>query len=624
MTPLRDGRKAYVNKAVASQGLNLLDPSHIIREFQARELNNATPTLGGFKSRYGYEVYNEDTAKTGGITMLHGFNKSDGTKQLVFAHDDNYYHLPLGAAKDDAWSSIGDYGTVSTKISAYTFADNVIFGTGIKGNKMKKWDGTTFSDITTPASRVTVSDTTIAFVDSNPDTITDSNNGLANFQVGDVLEVSGSASNDGTYTIATVSAGTITLDAGDSLSAEGAGASVTLTANRDLSFYEFFQGQDFAALFGAGDPQNPSTLYYSQSDDPDVWSGGTAGAIDIAINDGFKITGLKAQGNQLIVYKEKNRYYISTFYESNTGVYGLKVSPFKDNAGGAITHETIHVIDNGDIVALASQSLGVQGIGKQQAPDGSLLPKEYSRDIRPLFEQINWSIADLSRGIVYDDIVWLAVPFGKSATTNNYVFRYHIDRDAWDVIPNLAIACWEVFFDEDNNEVLYAGSADTAKIYKFNKNVFTDNGQKINTVFESGLINLGSVFDVEAMETVALKGFKQQGDELKLTITIDGVETTYKIDDTFIITNPDAGGYLSIDTLSSAYISSGGDASGNAEWMAIVLIPGSQSLGRETKIRLENTTKAAEWGCHWLSINEINATQAKRLPPKYIIVNQSS
>ena len=111
--------------------------------------------------------------------------------------------------------------------------------------------------------------------------------------------------------------------------------------------------------------------------------------IDIAVNDGFKITGLKAQGDQLIVYKEKNRYYLSTFYESNTGVYGLRVSPFKDNAGGAIAHETIHVIKNGDIIALASQTLGVQGIGKQQAPDGSLLPNEYSRDIRPLFEQIN-------------------------------------------------------------------------------------------------------------------------------------------------------------------------------------------------------------------------------------------
>lgn len=546
--PLQDDRKGYVNKAVGSQGLNLLDPSHIIKEFQAREFNNATPTLGGFQSRYGFEVFNEDTTKAGGITLLHGFNKSDGTRQLVFAHDDDYYHLPTNATKTTSWNTIGDYGTASNKISAFTFADFVIFGSGVDGNDQKKWDGSSFTNVTTPPA--------------------------------------------------------------------GAG--------KDLSFYEFFQGQDFAALFGAGHPDNPSTLYFCDTDDPDNWGSGAAGAIDISVNDGFKITGIKAQGDQLIVYKEKNRYYVSTFYESNAGVYGIRVSPFKDNAGGTISHETIRVIRNGDIVALASQSLGLQGIGKQQAPDGSLLPKEYSRDIRTLFEQINFEIADLSRAIVYDDIIWLSAPVGPQATANNFVFRYHIDREAWDVIPNLSIACWEVFFDEDSNEVLYAGSADTAKIYKFNKNVFTDNDEKITTVFESGLINLGSVFDTEYLSTVALKGFKQQTDELLLTITIDGIETTYIIDDTFVINNSITNGYLSMDYLSTLYLGSGENVSGNIEWMAIVLIPAIQALGREVKVRIENKTKAAQWGTNWMSINEITPEQAKRLPPKFIIVNQSS
>lgn len=67
--------------------------------------------------------------------------------------------------------------------------------------------------------------TTIAFVDSNPDTITDSGNGflLAGFIAGDKITVSGSTSNNSTFTIATVVAGTITLSGGDSLTAESAG-----------------------------------------------------------------------------------------------------------------------------------------------------------------------------------------------------------------------------------------------------------------------------------------------------------------------------------------------------------------------------------------------------------------
>lgn len=46
-------------------------------------------------------------------------------------------------------------------------------------------------------------DTTIAFAATTPGTITDSNNGLARFKTGDVLIVTGTASNDGTYNIST-------------------------------------------------------------------------------------------------------------------------------------------------------------------------------------------------------------------------------------------------------------------------------------------------------------------------------------------------------------------------------------------------------------------------------------
>lgn len=71
---------------------------------------------------------------------------------------------------------------------------------------------------------------TIAFADSNPDTITDSGSGFvtAGFEAGQTLIVEGSNDNDGIYLIDSVVAGTITLQSSDSLTAETAGASVTL------------------------------------------------------------------------------------------------------------------------------------------------------------------------------------------------------------------------------------------------------------------------------------------------------------------------------------------------------------------------------------------------------------
>lgn len=72
---------------------------------------------------------------------------------------------------------------------------------------------------------------TIAFVDSGPDTITDSANLFLTKMIkpGSKIRISGSTSNDGVYTVDSVVAGTITLIASDELVAEIAGDSVVIT-----------------------------------------------------------------------------------------------------------------------------------------------------------------------------------------------------------------------------------------------------------------------------------------------------------------------------------------------------------------------------------------------------------
>jgi hypothetical protein len=73
-----------------------------------------------------------------------------------------------------------------------------------------------------------ISASTLAFTDNNPDTITDSNSGFvdAGFVAGMKIVVSGSTSNNGTYTVDTVAAGTLTLSTDDSLTVEAAGEDV--------------------------------------------------------------------------------------------------------------------------------------------------------------------------------------------------------------------------------------------------------------------------------------------------------------------------------------------------------------------------------------------------------------
>ncbi len=72
---------------------------------------------------------------------------------------------------------------------------------------------------------------TIAFVDSDPDTITDSASQfvIEGFSSGDVIEVTGGPNDGKRFTIDTVLAGTITLISRDSVTAAVSGASITIT-----------------------------------------------------------------------------------------------------------------------------------------------------------------------------------------------------------------------------------------------------------------------------------------------------------------------------------------------------------------------------------------------------------
>jgi len=87
------------------------------------------------------------------------------------------------------------------------------------------------TDILFEIDTISVSETTIAFVNSDPDTITDSGSGFltAGFEAGQIIVITTtSGTNDGTYTIASVAAGTITLIAADSLTTENAATAGTV------------------------------------------------------------------------------------------------------------------------------------------------------------------------------------------------------------------------------------------------------------------------------------------------------------------------------------------------------------------------------------------------------------
>lgn len=154
--------------------------------------------------------------------LYHNFRAYDKYLQVLF--DGTWYNL-----KTDLTSPRIQFAPIFVSSEKQ---DILCFVNG--ENKHYNWSGgvakVASNTSTTLTMQGTMTASTIAFVASSPPTITDSANGFvtAGFATGDTISVSGSTSNNRKFQIASVVAGTITLIADDSLTAEASGASITI------------------------------------------------------------------------------------------------------------------------------------------------------------------------------------------------------------------------------------------------------------------------------------------------------------------------------------------------------------------------------------------------------------
>lgn len=141
-----------------------------------------------------------------------------------------------------------------------------------------------------------ITGTTISFGDGDGtdglDTINDSGSGLGDFEIYDKITVSGSTSNDGTYEILSVAAGTIEIAAG-SLTAEVAGDQVILASARGGSLKDLFRN-GVLDIYSGTQPTNADTTESGTKLVRITESSGAfvPGADDNGINLGDAISGI--------------------------------------------------------------------------------------------------------------------------------------------------------------------------------------------------------------------------------------------------------------------------------------------------------------------------------------------
>ncbi len=284
------------------------------------------------------------TAVTNGVTILGEHTASTA----IFVADTAYY------ASNTAGGFSSTVGTKEVSLGQATSTTKFIFSprynqqitediqdalVGTSGTPSSTNKYVTNVDTTVMATQTAI---TIAFVDSNPDTITDSGSGFltAGFKSGDSITVSGSTSNNSTFTIATVIAGTITLVSGDNLTAETAGASVTITASTASKVVRLKSDSKLPAVDGSNLLGIAPNVFGGDGSDGDVIiaSGTTTLVRDMFYNNLTIDSGATINTNQYKVYVLNvftNNGTVKTTTSAVGGIGGTGVSNGAGGTGGS-------------------------------------------------------------------------------------------------------------------------------------------------------------------------------------------------------------------------------------------------------------------------------------------------
>lgn len=254
----------------------------------------------------------------------------------------------------------------------------------------------------------------------------------------------------------------------------GSGAATQPATGVIARFGVFYKGRHVIS----GNSANPSRVYLSDSSNSDDFTGSGADTIDIASDDGQKITGLaKLNVNNeetLIIFKERSIYQM--ILDSS----GNPVVDLITDANGCVSYRSIALVEN-DVFYLSNDS-SVRTLGYQANFLSILRTNDVSAKIRDRVGNINSAQFERCAAVYFDKKYVLAFPEG-SGTTNNRMVVYHTLYGAWATWTNLSANALATYYDTTNEGKLYFISDTTAEAFAFDPTVYTDDGAAIDSFF---------------------------------------------------------------------------------------------------------------------------------------------
>ena len=234
-------------------------------------------------------------------------------------------------------------------------------------------------------------------------------------------------------------------------------------------------------MFAAGDSAHPYRIYYSDAGQVDTWP--STSFIEVEKGDGYQISGLEAFGNAIVIHKNDghgNGAVYLLYIADSTGVqdddnwYVFK-SPAAYSAisdkSQAFFKNLLFYINRTGAYAFAGQDLARSSADSEY---GRFAADAVSYDIDTDVKAWAPSLLSKSASITYDNKVWVALPVGSTASTNNklYVFDFiRADTTKLGVWTKLSAPAVNNFAVSDGT--LYGGGYD-GYVYTLDKGTTLD------------------------------------------------------------------------------------------------------------------------------------------------------
>lgn len=266
--------QSYVSKPE----ITALSPSFLVKGSANVLLDYAQRVI----SRNGYTLYNQANTGGGGIKGSYEWETSTGT-EISLRSFDHSLQFDWNSTYNTLLSNLRSPVIEFAKVLDYSEQQDVLLFV-LSEPSMRRWSGgvskvRSSTSTTLTKQGVLTSVSTIAFVAGDgvtiPATITDSAAQFLNagFAAGDSLYVTGSTGNSSNFTIASVTAGVITLIMSDALTAEVAGPSITMYNQTGPTWKS---ARFFSTISGRAFMYNGVSYIYNGGEATDTLTGITA------------------------------------------------------------------------------------------------------------------------------------------------------------------------------------------------------------------------------------------------------------------------------------------------------------------------------------------------------------